>query len=268
MACNNYLPRFQDQINPGDPLGGLNCTCYSGAMAADYHTCGATVPLGERVRQLTGDSTGGTTLAQVDYALNKYGVDLDTRVGSSRLTWDQFAEQIDRGKGAILQGSYSVIHGSRFMGDRNFTGNHAMFIAPRFVAMDPLCDGRYPGIYKYHGEVYPRDLLRRFAGALELVPGKRLGLGLVWCSLTRDNQEAYRAYIYPSTNSFLRYFVNSEGIITDRESSKTDGFRANCTPPKYYRAKAGLGYVGKSLVKLTEGSREGWYVATGWAKEL
>ncbi len=274
MVCNNYKPVFQDQINSYDPLGSLNCTCYSGAMAGDYHTCGGKRPTGKRVRELTGDRSGGTTLPQVDYALNKgWAINLDTRIGSARLTWSEFEAKINSGRAAILQGSYKVIAPTRFSGSPTFTGNHALLVLPNWIAMDPLCDGRRPGIYKYHGEAYPKDLLKRFAGELVLNTryGTKLGYGRVWCSLTRDNTEAWKCSIHPldgqDTRVFATYFVNSEGVIYKRGSKRTGGFTATCTPPRYYRAKSGLGYAGKSLVRITSGFLKDTYISSGYARE-
>lgn len=278
MPCNGYTPRFQDQINPLDPLGSLNCTCYSGAMAGEYHTCGAVRPNGKSVRYYTGDKVGGTTLPQVDYALRRgYNIDLDTRIGSARLTWPTFVNYINSGRGAILQGSYSAIHGTRFQGDLRFTGNHAIFVPPGWRVMDPLCDGRYPGIYKYRGEVYPQSMLKSFAGRLVLDPntGRRLGYGYVWASLTRDNTSTtvtpYRARVVPRTGDtyrlFDRYFIQN-GIIVDRETERTKGFSAYCTAPRLYSAKSGLSFRNKSLVRLTSGSRAGWYIVSAYAHEV
>jgi len=267
MVCNSYIPKFQDQINSYDYLGSLSCTCYSGAMAGDYHTCGAKKPTGKAVRYYTGDRIGGTSLPQVDYALNRgWGINLDTRIGSSRLTWSQFVNAINSGRGAILQGSYRAIHGTKFAGDLNFTGNHAVFVPPGWKVMDPLCDGRRAGIYKYHGEVYPRDMLRRFAGYLELSPGgPRAGLGYAWCSLTRDNKITYKARVPEGT--FTKYHV-VDGIITVKRVYETGGFSAMCTAPRLYPARDGLGFANRSLVKLTTGGREGAYISSKWSKEI
>lgn len=275
MACTGYKPRFQDQINPYDPLGGLNCTTYSGAMAGDYHTCGAKVPTGKRVRELTGDRSGGTTLTQVDYALRRgWNIDLDTRIGSARLTWSQFEDKIDAGRAAILQGSYRVIRPTRFTGSTTFTGNHAILVLPGWVVMDPLCDGRRPGIYKYHGEVYPKELLKRFAGDLVLTPstGRRLGFGLTWASFTRDNTVSYKVIIRPkppATKKAFTHYIVKDGIIQGRVGAVTGGFEQPCTAPRIYKAKAGLGYTSKSLVKVTnrESRYYGWYFTTGYAYE-
>src|SRR5262245_58218945 len=101
-ACTDrpgYLPKFQPQ-NPdksGDPFGWSNCTAYAGAMAGDFDTCGATVLTGERVRQLSSEpipdtDSPGLNLRQIDEAMNRYGIDLETRY---RLPWDDFTRKID-----------------------------------------------------------------------------------------------------------------------------------------------------------------------------
>ena len=275
MTCaGNYLPTFQDQINANDPLGNQSCTTYSGAMAGDYDTCGSKKPTGKRVRELTGDKVGGTTLLQVDYALQKgWGINLDTRIGSSKLTWDQFAAKINKGYGAILQGSYAAIHGTKFAGDDRFQGNHAVFVPPGWGVMDPLCDGRRPSIYKYHGEAYPQDMLKRFAGLLmlDVKKNKRLGIGYVWCSLTRDNTIVYRANVVPKTGvkkKIYRHYYVTDGIIQKYTVNSTSGFLAITTAPKTYQAKPGLKFKSKRLVKIkSAGSRSGWYISATYLKD-
>jgi hypothetical protein len=236
-------------------------------MAGQYDTCGAKYPTGRQVRFLTGDTVGGTTLLQVDAALRKgYGIDLDTRIGSAALTWPQFASYINAGRGAILQGGYAPINDSRFQGSETFRGNHAIAVMPGWIVMDPLADGRRPGIYKYHGEAYPESLLRQFASQLDLGNGTKAGYR-VWCSLTRDNATTWRAGIHPTTGKF-RFWVYTirDGVITGRTVDATEGFSAACTPPRAYRWP-GSSVVSKSLVQLTTGARAGRYIDSRYATE-
>jgi hypothetical protein len=275
-----YFPRFQDQINPFDPLGGLNCTTYAAGMAADYDSLGTVRPSGRQVRNLcrnsdgSPDRTGGTTLPQIDEALrNGWGIDLDVRISTNRVTWDAFVKRINAGQGAVLQGGYSAIHGTRFSGDEDFEANHAMFIPPQFRAMDSLCDGRRPGIYKFNGEPYPIDLLRRFAGALDIRarssdPLKRLGVGYAWAAFTHDRVTAppkYRA-VFPKGTTFWLYTLDASGTrILSRREQTTGGFSADCEGPRWY---PWLGHDLTRLVYLTEGARKGFGVHTKYADEI
>lgn len=271
MACNGYLPTFQKQLNSADPLGSANCTAYSGGMAGDYHTCGAKKPAGKRVRELTGDYVGGTTLIQIDAALNKgWGIDLETRIGGYRLTWTEFANKIASGRGAILQGGYSAIQYTKYSGSRTFGGNHAIFVPPRWKVADPLCDGRREEIYKYHGEQYPASLLEEFAGRLILDPvtGRKLGRGYVWASLTRDNTSntilSWKVVVPKGT--FIRYKL-ANGIIVGYEKYKTGGFSAGSSRPKIYKAK-GQTFSSRTLVMIKTGAYQGWFIGARYAQEI
>lgn len=268
MSCSGYLPQFQAQLD-GTLLGPKSCTCYAGAMAGNYDSCGAKHPTGHNVRVLTGDTVGGTSLQQVDDALRHgYGIDLDTRAGSAALIWDDFRDRIDAGRGAILQGGYGPVNDSRFQGSETFRGNHAVAVFPGWVVMDPLADGRRPGIYKYHGEAYPQSLLRSFASQLVVDPatGRKAGLR-VWCSLTRDNTVAWKATVHPKSGLFFVYSVVN-GVIVARKTVKTGGLSADCTPPRSYRWPSHVPPVTKSLVKLLSGYRKGQYIDSAWAKEV
>jgi hypothetical protein len=270
MACNGYVPEFQEQLD-GSPLGSLSCTCYAGAMAGEYDTCGHQTPTGRYVRVLTGDSSGGTTLNQVDQALRKgYGIDLDTRVGSASVDWAYFRAQIIRGKAAILQGGYGPINDSRFQGSETFRGNHAITVLPGWVVMDPLADGRRAGIYKFHGEAYPETLLRNFASQLVVDPetGRKAGTR-VWCSFTRDNTTTWRAVVKPAPGHLypIYFYTVTNGLIRSRSLKGTHGIDATCTAPRLYRAAPGVAIPSKSLVKLTSGVHKGVYIQSQFAKE-
>jgi hypothetical protein len=272
-----FLPDFQDQINPHDKLGGVSCTCYSAAMAGQFHTRGAQKPTGKEVRALcrnangTPDVVGGTTLGQIDDALRRgWQIDLDTRVGTARVTWAELSRRIGAGQGAVLQGGYDVIKPTRFAGSETFAGNHALFVAPGWVVMDPLADGRRPAIYGYHGEAFPEDLMRRFAGALVMnQAGRRLGNGFAYVSFTRDVVTSWRAGIHPTAPARARFWVYTiaGGEIMSRRTDSTGGFSARCTPPRLYRWPGGP-VVHKSLVELISGARARRLIETRWATEL
>jgi len=251
-----YLPTFMPQ-NPllnGDPEGWAGCTAYSASMAADFDTLGAKRPTGRQIRTLTGDHSGGLTLAQVDAALLKgWDINLNT---TYRLPWADFAKKINAGSGAILQGRYAPIADSRFDAGRGFRGNHAIFVAPGWIGMDPLADGRYGEAYKYRGEAYPQSLLRTYAGLLDVGNGTRLGDGLVYASFTRDNVHSWHLSFLGG--AFYVYTVNSAGAITGRVAksfSKPTG--APCSAPSRHPWGTGS----RTLVKVTAGGLAGRYVA-------
>lgn len=185
-------PVFVKQLD-GSRYAGLNCTCASAAMALDRHTIGAKHATGAYVRFLTGDTTGGTTLAQVDAALARtWGVNLDVEYG---LSWDAFSTRIRAGQGAILQGWAAVTRGTRWQASETFGGNHAWYVNDRnddgFLVYDPLADGRRPGIAKSPMRI-PAAVVREFAGRLNVGDPAEgyhaLGLGKVYAAFTKDTE--------------------------------------------------------------------------------
>ncbi len=269
-----YLPKFQPQ-NPaisGDRYGWVNCTAYAAAMAADFDTCGKVGLTGERVRSLSDEpipdkQSPGLNLRQVDDALNRYGVDLETRY---RLPWADFARRINKGEGAILQGSTGPFLSTKF---RSTAGdiNHAIYVPPGWGAIDPAADGRQ-SYHRYDGAPYPEDLLRRFAGRLELVPNVRLGLGLVYAAFTRDRRSTWtweRDPKPPATRVRFRVFAANEATrtITGRRWEVRSGTNPRqCTPPRLYRDPVAGG--SKSLVRMLEGAFAGDYVMAQYATEV
>lgn len=267
--CPGYKPAFGLGQLDGTAFGGSNCNCWSAAKAADDDSCGAKKPSSAQVRLWTGDTSGGTNLAQVDDALRRHvGVDLDTRY---RYPWNDFVRRINGGASAILQGWYAPIRATRFRGSETFGGNHSMLVMPGLVTMDPLADGRRAGIYKYHGEAYPAALLKEFAGRLNIGAGRyvALGSGLVYAAFTRDNEPDYKVSVgngrpaYP----FFVYWVVDNVIptVAPRKLQRTGGFSATCTAPRRYLWPSQGRSI--SLVQLTSGYRKGQFISAQFAKE-
>lgn len=185
-------PTFVKQLD-GSRYAGLNCTCAAGAMALDRHTIGAHRTTGAYVRALTGDTSGGTTLAQVKAALSvRWGIQLDLEYG---LSFDAFTERIRSGQGAILQGWEAVTRGTRWQASETFGGNHAWFVndvnADGFLVYDPLADGRRSGIATSPFRI-PASVVREWAGKLDVSdpvePYRALGLGRVYAAFTKDTE--------------------------------------------------------------------------------
>jgi hypothetical protein len=152
-------PRFQPQ-NPalnGYWLGWKSCTSYAWAMAAAFDRQRSIVMTGEQLRRRTGDTSGGTTLAQNDLAcINGWDINLDIR---TRYPWELVVERVEKGQGAVLQGHGEVFNGTKFY--CNAAVNHAGFTTPDWAFMDPSADGRRAGIYRYRAESYGKEILRR-----------------------------------------------------------------------------------------------------------
>ena len=256
-------PEFQPQ-NPaysGFALGWSSCTSFADAMTASFDRQVKKAMTGGALRNLcrnpdgSPDRTGGTNLAQNDAALNRgWHIDLSTVY---RLPWNTFERIIDSGVCATLQGLYAPIADSRFDAGNGFRDNHAMTIPPDWATMDPLADGRQ-SVYEYRSEPYPRDLLRQFAGALDLDPRgseyKPLGAGLVYASFSRDRLNDYAVDFDPG--HFWVYRLGADGRIHSRIAK---GFSAEqhlkCTVPKSYTWP---GHANRTLVKILT-ARSGLY---------
>ena len=243
-------PTFQPQ-NPainGYSLGWASCTAYSGAMAASFDKQVKQAMTGEALRRRTGDTIGGLTLAQIDAALiSGWNINLTTYY---RLPWAQFAKLVGSGMGAVLQGLYAPIADSRFDAGRGFRGNHAIFVPPNWAVMDPLADGRYGQAYKYANEPYPLDLLRKFAGRLDLDPGsiyRPLGDGYVYAALTKDRVNTYKLHAGPG--EFWVYQIGPDARITGRVARKfSSEVTLSCGIPKSYPWP---GHANRTLVRVS-----------------
>lgn len=168
-----YVPPFHGQLTSGDPLGPESCVAYSFAYAIAAATNGAKNPTGQQVRAATGDATGGLELSQcAQVAKVVYSLLPSTGV-FTRSVYEQ--RMATGGWAAVLLGGYTPIGASPYSGDPSFTGNHAVFELPGLVVMDPLADGRRPGIYKFVGAAYPLELVRQFASNLRTGNGSLAG---------------------------------------------------------------------------------------------
>lgn len=180
MCDRTFTPlmRYQNPALSGNPDGWYDCAAEVAAMGADYQTCGAKRPSGQQIRNLTNEptpnpSSPGLDVYQIQEALDDLGVHV---IVFRRASWEQVLEWVDvEGRGVGLAVQYSVIRPTDYSGDPNFYSGHAMFVPPGWEVMDPLCDGRRAGIYRYQHEPYPKGLMRLAAGAFRV----RYSSGLV-----------------------------------------------------------------------------------------
>lgn len=245
--------RAKYQLNdPTSTLDALNCTPTSGAMAADRQTIGRTQIRGGQVRAKTGDTSGGTTLRQVESALMKgWGIDIDVDLGASIATFDH---ELHAGKGKILQGASSATRGTRWQASETFGGNHAwwvnegrgwkvisgLWVPTEYLVYDPLADGRRSGIAKSPFWL-PRSYLLTFARRLDLDgKGHLLGPGRVYMAGTRDTEPHFHPITYG-------------GKLSRPRSPFPDRTRAQCAPGKRVNVRSGPDTASRIVEGLADG---------------
>lgn len=165
-----YEAKFVKQLD-GSRYQGANCNCASDAMLINRATKGAKSPTSARIRTLTGDTSGGTNLTQVQTVNSRYfGI---TSYKKQPIDWDELMVRAKNGRGFILQVYYKRIAGTKYDCFRGrFKDNHSVWINHMnpdgtLRGADPGADGRYRGCPKGY-QNYPRSLLKRAAGDLDL----------------------------------------------------------------------------------------------------
>jgi hypothetical protein len=194
------MPDFYDPApviqGDGSTYQWQNCTCASAADALDRATEGKHTTTGARVRQLTGDKSGGTTLAQADAALRAgWGVDLDVRF---MIPFLDLADEVASGHGCVLQGCYRTFHVYGLAGSAAFFGNHAIYWnevvivrasgkvdldGSQALIFDPLWDGRRSYVPSKQFRWVSLRMLYLFAAGLDLGGGNRVGEGHAYAAL-------------------------------------------------------------------------------------
>lgn len=169
-------PVFQLRRDPrhadGSRLGGVNCNPSAGATLVDLVTCGTRRTTGAAVRELTGDTVGGTPLKVVTAALRRgFDIDMDVNTGS----FDRVIKALKAGRGVSLSGSSIATLGTRFQASEAFDGNHQWAVTDirsiaggqlEMLVYDPLADGRRRTIATSPMWMSV-DIVREFAGKLD-----------------------------------------------------------------------------------------------------
>jgi hypothetical protein len=146
----------------GGPLGNANCTMASGAMLARLGY--GIVTTGSQLRALQPDQEGGTSLADLQVAIGKWGVSFSQGAVSAL----QLRALLYAGAGAVVQVDYGEIPVTlRLQGD--FTGGHAMYLdgfrpagadgPAGYFVVDPLG----PTWTGYKGSWWPADVVEAAA---------------------------------------------------------------------------------------------------------
>ncbi len=261
-----YRPTLVRQ-GDGSPAQWDNCAAATGAMDLDRDTRGTMVTTGARIRSLTGTTSGGLRLDQIDEALLKGFGPRDHLDVRPKLGFVDAMTQIRAGRGAEIYFSYRPLIGTKFdCFSGRFAGIHAAWAnelsqdGTLLYWGDPGADGRRAGIPKGFQWI-PVSLVRQAAGLY-------VGAGYVQLGFSRDTEPAYKARI-PAGTWFQHYFVSDGRIVRHERTRTPGGFAVTCTAPRLYRWAAGP-LSPRSLVKLTnpKSSRYGWYVGGNWADPI
>jgi len=236
------IPLHQGPANScvigGHALGWLNCTPTSVAMAVTKSTLKAKRADPCTVRRLTGDTTGGTTLAQCVHAAHVgYRVDASVHVGNNALSPTRFAALLHAGHGTVVQGYTGVLVKTKF---RSTAGgvNHAIYVnsgrgwhknsaghwvPSEVLVYDPAADGRksWWGTATSSPDWWPWSLLKAFASHLHPwgESDKRLlGPGRIYSA------------VFPDTEPHAHFHYSSARTLPFPDRTRIDvpaGHRAN-----------------------------------------
>ena len=146
----------------GGPLANANCVMASGAMLARL-TFGVAAT-GSNIRALQDDQSGGTSLSDLQTAMNRgWGVGFSM----GNLTRLQLRSLLYAGAGAVILGRYGEIPDSLSL-QPSFKDGHAIYLdgfrpagpdgPAAYYAMDPL-GKTWRG---YRGDWWPADVIERF----------------------------------------------------------------------------------------------------------
>ena len=165
MAASRPASRASSPITQfdGGPLGNVNCTMASGAMLARLGY--GIVTTGSQLRALQPDQEGGTSLADLQVAIKKWGVAFNQGAISPL----QLRALLYAGAGAVIQVNYGMIPVALRL-QKNFTGGHAIYVdgfrpagtdgPAAYFVIDPLG----PTWAGYKGAWWPADVVEA-AGA-------------------------------------------------------------------------------------------------------
>src|SRR6478752_139636 len=179
--------------------GGENCTCACEAMWLYRASQKAIHTTACHVRELSGDTDGGTRLEQMQTVSQHYNITGGALYRPTLATTLQ-AMVVSGRYGAIIDIDYSPLAGSRYdCFDGNFRGSHALYLStgtPTTVHYaDPGADGRRDSIPSGYQDA-PWSLLVKAAGLLDLggqTLTQKYGPGHVYAYVTPADP------VFPST---------------------------------------------------------------------
>jgi hypothetical protein len=260
-------PAYRSQFKPLTGWSPYDCGPATAAMALDRDTLGQERTDHVRVRTLTNDRSGGTTLEQLDIALRVGWPGRDHLDVRPRIAFDDAVAMTRRGQAGIWTVNYGVLADAGLDGSPGFRGSHFILISEisgqRALKYDPTCDRRRTGIPQ-DPTWMGLDTLRRAAGLLLVDPdtGTRLGLGSAQVAFTRDTEPDYLVAV---KGDFWRYIVNRDGLIVEHYTHHSGGLSAKVAAPRLMRWVSTSSQNPRSLVQVQQpGSPiNGWYLQPG-----
>lgn len=151
----SHHPRFVTEREAGR---WEDCVWASAAMLVDKWTAGRLIVSKDRLRKLSGDRKGGSSLELVGRVLRKIGLPARTSpLGGASITWTDLRARLAAGGGAILLGDDSKLPrwfgrwDPRFWGRTGDGDDHAVYLDrydpahDRFWVMDPLAPAGWRG---------------------------------------------------------------------------------------------------------------------------
>jgi hypothetical protein len=256
-------PEFQQQgpdsncIIDGHYLGWDSCTAYAQAMAVDGISAHTRQPSGCSIRRGTGDVTGGLTLNQVAFVVGeRYGIQMDVRVGNNVVSPAYVARRVREGRRALLQGDAIAFKGTKWQStpgavahciELNEVRGGTLDVPGEGLIYDPAADGdRHGWGTADQGPSWiPWKVIAKFMASLRPTPGGPM-IGPNWCYV------AFGPDTEPHVK--LRAGARKAKPFPDRARAKVDGTKVHSAPT-----------IGSSvLYRLDEGELvRGYQVAIG-----
>jgi hypothetical protein len=126
----------------GSALANSNCLMAAAAVGLDYETLGGKRSTGAKMRDYSGDTSGGTNTDEIERAWrNGYSEDPTTRDGRP---WSDVLEDLEAGRLVMLQVWHATVGGPCLSGSGQY--GHGLAVAPerhsdgkRWLVADPWC---------------------------------------------------------------------------------------------------------------------------------
>jgi hypothetical protein len=249
----------------GTVWDSMNCTAAMGALLIDAHSNGRHKTTPPAIRSHQHDFSGGIGWDDVNDALwSLFGVRLTIPQGHD---WGDVIARLREGRYVGIQGDYDQVPYS-YQCQKGGTFDHAFALGDyrasdgRVLMNDPLCR---------NASWVPQSAIRAAAEKLALAQrGTRSSLFVMLTGVVASTTPTIRYKAVVPASRFWRFYTSGTAIVSPyRKAYETGGFTATCTAPaRYYDTHNALPADSYPLVKLTGGSRAGWYIDAKYAEAI